>query len=288
MSTRQTINILKAQVNSVKYDSISKLFIRKTFSLVRHFSTFEKSKFSKLSKNSNYFAYNKRFDTMISVRINEKTEKINLTLKCIITNNNEREFSLNRSLDEELGNTLQRLHSSYLKQLNTAIHKANKKFKTNGPNNVTAKFGNQAEAEESLPFKLLDLENKIVPPATKNRDAWKENYTFKFGDQTYNVTVNLPAIKKITLSKTLIAGMSALVKIEVERESNFEELNENSLFSWFASSETFLTSENEKFKLPHQGELEKIKWNLLEEGVNKKSLVLNNDCENRLIKGMCN
>jgi hypothetical protein len=279
-------------MSSEKFLKLNILFFKKAQT---NFSTFSKSLLLKLNKNSKFYEYNSRFDKMISIRYNEKTEKINLALKVLVHNNNEREFTLNRNLDEELGNTLQRLYASYTKQLNVALNKANKKLKKNEPEeneNATSKRSEEISKDSNdennlLPLTLYDIDNNTVSLTTKNRDAWKENYTFKFNEQTFKVTVNLPALKKVSLSKTLIAGMSALVKIEAEPESNFEELNSNSFFSWFVSVEKFQSSASDKFKLPHQGELDKMKWNLLEEGLNKKSIVLGDECENRLIKGKC-
>ena len=268
--------------------------ILKTSSIIKktNFYTFGKSNsyIYKLNNKSKFYAYNLKFEKMISIRYNEKTEKINLALKVNVPNSKEREFTLNRNLDEELGNTLQRLYSTYIKQVNIALNKANKKMKKNDPENdnsnrIKSETTNKEMLDEnSLPLTLYDLENNTVPLTTKNKDAWRENYTFKFSDQSYKVTVNLPALKKISLTKTLFAGMSALVKIEVEPECDFDELNTHSFFSWFVSDETFQSSESEKFKMPHQGILDKMKWNLLDEGLNKKSHVLNDDCENRLIK----
>ena len=244
--------------------------------------------YTKPNSKSHSYSHNKRFTQMITIRYNEKTEKIAVALKCTVFNH-EREFTLNRDLDEELGSTLQRLHASYTKHLSTVLHKMNKRLKKSEPDSENAPMDANTLANtgaDSLPLSLFDLENNLVPPTTKNRDAWKENYTFKFNEQSYKVIVNLPAIKKLSLSKVLIAGMSAIVKVEVEPESNFDEVNTFSHFSWFASADAFDSNGNVKFVMPSFESLNKLEWRMLGEGVNKKMHVLQKDCENKLIKGI--
>ena len=69
---------------------------------------------------------------------------------------------------------------------------------------------------------------KTISLDTKNEDAWKENFTFKLHEQEFKVLVNLPNVKKLNISKLLIAGMPALVKTEFEPEHLSETIKSNS------------------------------------------------------------
>ena len=68
---------------------------------------------------------NKKFDQMIRIRINEKEKKVSLSLRCQMAESVEREFNLNRSLDEPISATFQKLYSNFSKQLNQRLFELN-------------------------------------------------------------------------------------------------------------------------------------------------------------------
>ena len=228
---------------------------------------------------------NKKFDQMIRIRINEKEKKVSLSLRCQMAETVEREFNLNRSLDEPISATFQKLYSNFSKQLNLKAPKSNKKLKKE--ENLSNNKSEEVSAEQ-VPIYLFDLENKPVQADTKNLDAWKENYMLKLNEQTFQVTVNLPFVRKLTLSKLLIDGMFALVKADIDAEEQLlEDINLNSKFEWFYSQQSFEPSGDEtkgnKLKL----NTETIEWIPLGQGVNMKACQLNGNCQSRLIKVRC-
>ena len=253
--------------------------------ITRNYSTKNKNK-----KYSGIHLHNSHFKNMILIKYDEKAEKLGLTLKCKVGENHEREFNLNRNLDEEIGATFAKLYTNYTKQVAAKGNKS-KKLKTNENENENENKPVKKSQDDQVPIFLYDLDNNLVPPTTKNKDAWKENFTFKIVDQEFKVIVNLPTIKKIALSKLLIAGMPAVVKIETDSQISNEQLSKFSKFSWYKSVNTFEnpipdTINSEKIKLD-QNQYDKLDWALMAEGENKRLCVLDEDCENRLIKIEC-
>ncbi len=72
---------------------------------------------------------NKKFNKMIRVRLNETEQKVNISLKCLVNADTEREFNLNRSLDEPISATFQKLYSNFIKQVKSKDARSNKKLK---------------------------------------------------------------------------------------------------------------------------------------------------------------
>ena len=178
---------------------------------------------------------------------------INLTLKFQLTDSIEREFNLNRSKDESISKTFQKLESSFTKLLS----------KLKKLNNT-----------ESFSISLVDLNGNLVPNDTKNEDAWKEKYTLKINNQDYKVLVNLPVIKKIELPKVLIAGFPATLQTFIESNSSSELISKNSKYFWY-SRESLDINAN---------------WNLINvesNGSNLKWCLLTADCFDCLIKVIC-
>ncbi len=66
---------------------------------------------------------------MIRVRLNETEQKVNISLKCLVNADTEREFNLNRSLDEPISATFQKLYSNFIKQVKSKDARSNKKLK---------------------------------------------------------------------------------------------------------------------------------------------------------------
>ena len=241
---------------------------------------------------------NHKFKKMLMVRF-ENDNKVSISLKCQLTPTTEREFNLNRNKDEPIRATFSKLYSNYAKQM-TNKTKQNKKLKKdetleqkveNKSNVLLMKQDLITENNDDVPVFLYDLDNKLVPLDTKNEDAWKENFTFKLNEQEFKVLVNLPNVKKLNISKLLIAGMPALVKTEFEPEHLSGTIKSNSKYFWYYSSQKFEEKAEEtlnKKKITYS--TENIEWNLMNlenNGQNLKSCYLNEDHHNRLIKVVC-
>ncbi len=79
---------------------------------------------------------NKKFNKMIRVRLNETEQKVNISLKCLVNADTEREFNLNRSLDEPISATFQKLYSNFIKQVKSKDARSNKKLKVANKNSL--------------------------------------------------------------------------------------------------------------------------------------------------------
>jgi hypothetical protein len=78
------------------------------------------------------YTFNKEFEKMIRVRFDHGANKIAISLKCKVTDDSEREFNLNRDLDEPISATFHKLHANFTKQLSIRKQRAAKKMKKSG------------------------------------------------------------------------------------------------------------------------------------------------------------
>lgn len=248
--------------------------------------------FKKTKANSYIHQFNKQFERMIRIRFERNVERVSISLTCKITEDTNREFNLSRAIDEPIGQTFQKLYANFTKQLNSKINKTNKKLKKDPIN----KESSQTQLNitnvtlEDIPINLYDLDNNLISLDTKNADAWKENFTLKLNDQIFTVAVDLPSIKKVSLSKLLVVGLPAIAKLEGDSQDLTEALNKYSKFNWYCSKEKFesgnkdiLNNINQKLKIaPH--ELEKIEWNLISLDDSRKLIILDEQTEDKLIK----
>jgi hypothetical protein len=236
--------------------------------------------------------FNKKFERMIRVRFDHGANKIAISLKCKVTEESEREFNLNRDLDEPISATFQKLHANFSKQLSIRKQRVAKKMKkacddasktveSMQINDLSNKqtFNVEEINEQDVKFELFDIQNNLVAYETKNRDAWKENYVLKFTNQAFQVCVDLPALKKLTLPKLLIAGLPAVAKIQTETEASYELINKYSHFYWYCSENQIEDIE----KVKHA----ELEWRLISDGVGKKFCIIHEYCENKLIKLVC-
>lgn len=239
--------------------------------------------------------HNKKFDKMIRIKFNQKESRVLISLKCKIDENSEREFNLNRSMDEEIGVTFEKLYSNYLKQVTQKLNNANKKQKSLATNETTPSSTLDRSLDEPMtpssdkqPVGLYDFENRMVELARKNKDAWVENFTLRLKDQEFKVCINLPSIQKISLPKLIIAGMPTVVNVEYETEDGID-LGRSSIFKWYLSDTCF--SENDKQttdkKKPKSFDLFKVHWNLVGEDLSKRMCVLDRNATGRLVKVEC-
>jgi hypothetical protein len=249
---------------------------------------FDRSFFTSTTSLNRKLNSNKMFESVIRVRLDEKDKRAALSLKCKIFDDYEREINLNRDYDEDLLSTFQKLYSSFLKHYNARTQKANKKIKIE-ENNIDK----LSDVSLELPLSLHDLDDKIVPLNTKNKDAWKENFTFRLKDQKYSVCVNLPSMKKIALPKLIIAGFPTHAKIDVDSDHLDETIIQNSLFSWYSSRLTFNPEEFDASKSAKKNKnknlpvISSLEWDLIEQGVGKKYCLINESLANKFIRIEC-
>jgi hypothetical protein len=166
----------------------------------------------------------------------------------------EREFRLNRRLDESIGKTFEKLVFSVEK------HTSTKKKRKNDGNQVVN------ESASSLVATLSDHNGQLISAQTLNNDAWKENYKFFLNDREYRVAVDLPHVKKIAFSKVILAAMPTMVSVDLPQDCQ-----NKCFFSWY-HSDTDIIPEN---------------WYLIDEGVNKRFCLLNGNVEKKLLRLRC-
>jgi hypothetical protein len=198
---------------------------------------------------------------MISVQVNEIEKLIKISFKFNL-GTHCKEINGNRALDDSVESTFKRLCATI-----------NKKFNANPKLDETS-------------LNLYDLENNLIPLDTRNKDAWKENFTLKINELEFKVFVNLPSVKAISLPKILVAGLPAVVKVDFDSdETTKQDLVKHSLFKWYISENAFdVEDKKSKNKCIN---LDTVKWTLINEGLSKRMIILNEMCENRLIKVEC-
>lgn len=103
------------------------------------------------------------------------------------------------------------------------------------------------------------------------------------------------------MPKLMVAGLPAVVKIECD---NNEDVERNSMFTWYASESCMSTDEENKSpntsttntatlptttekKKPKQFDLSNVKWKLIDEGKAKRMCVLGADLVGRLVRVEC-
>ena len=202
---------------------------------------------------------------MLFIRNEREKKVIELTLRYPISPNNEREFNLNRNFDEKIGKTFEKLTSNLVKHLSVQQKKKVKKLKS-GKNSPPLKVEIE-EDELNITVELFDTNNEQISNETLNEHAWKEGYKVKINEKYFQVVVDLPSLKKISLPKQLIANMP--VFIISDKEDNL--FIDKCKFKWYISSNEF----------------DKNEWELLNEGVNNRMIYLNSNTENKYIKVVC-
>ena len=120
-------------------------------------------------------------------------------------------------------------------------------------------------------LQLYDLENNQLSLQSKNRDVWKDGYSFSIENQIFKVKCYLSLAKSLKLSKKLFAGMPIFCSIEAEHASYIENLHKHSIFTWFVSN------------VDHT----ELQWTLICSGVGKRMCLLSEDWANKMIKVEC-
>lgn len=255
-------------------------------------------------KKSKYVnSLNKDLEKMLRVKYLDKDNKVSLSLKCKITEKSEREFNLNRDLNEPLLATFQKLYSNYAKHYVSKMA-SNKKLKTSASSSSsppTAEMNMMRVAlgaDEVPPIKLFDLDSNEVPLDTTNREAWKNDFKLTINEQEFIVAINLPYIKKIMLPKLMFSKMPALIRLEFDNEPKEVSslIEKSSKYQWFHSRldyDTLLAEQKIGAKIatnakknPPAPQLDPdlIEWVLFDEGVNKRVCYLNEATERKLIR----
>jgi hypothetical protein len=156
-----------------------------------------------------------------------------------------REFKFIRQKDELLSTTFAKIKQSIAKQATKGTRKRH-----------------QEVEQFDLNISLLNHEGQcVLEDSATNADAWKDNFQIKLNDKVYTVCVDLPVIQKITLPKVMIAGMPAVICVDMAIE-----LVPFTNFQWYTKARN------------------EAQWQLKGEGINKRMLILPNECENKRLR----
>lgn len=226
---------------------------------------------------------NNRFDDMIRINFDEAEKRVLIALRCKIEGKTEREFHLNRSEDEVIGTTFEKLYANYLKHAMPKMQKAVKKQKANSNTE-----NNNSDDSESLsgapPIFLYDMGGNLVDTGTKNKTAWVENFKFQMNEQTYRVCINLPRINKISLPKFMLSGFPTVAKIECDSEA----IEHHSVFAWYASERCYAEADKKPVDKKHKAfDLAQVNWTLIESGRAKRMCVLPKHLAGHLVRVEC-
>jgi hypothetical protein len=243
----------------------------------------------------------KMSENIVRVRIDQTQARAAISLKLRIHDQQFKELNFSRSLDEEIATTFQKLYSNYTKHVSASLQKANKKLKKNDAS-ASPTLQEEPSVEDlslngdPLPVNIYDLDNNKLPLTTLNSDAWQDDFVFKLRDQIFRVSLNVPTLKSVKLPKLLIAGMPALVKLDLDSPHTAEVIDENSTFTWYCTERTFTPEEIEasraaavskKKAVTYSDLWGAVRWWMLEEGVARKWRVMEPSCTDRFIRVEC-
>lgn len=141
-----------------------------------------------------------------------------------------RVFNFDRLKVEELEKTLVRITTNVSKQAN----KKKKKGKsTDGAND---------DATDEVPVKLVKQDTEIAG-LVSNAEAWEEGTCLKIADHSYDVQLNVPAVKSLTLPQCILVGVPVYPRVLHE----FAIEHECSLI-WYKEVKNFIPKKLKKFK----------------------------------------
>ncbi len=241
---------------------------------------------------------------MIRIKFEHQSARVAISLDYAISGD-QREYRLERSMDEPLGDSMKRLKHHLLKQIRVEYNRLAKLREKQG-GVIDAELSRLALSDDpvdGLVMRLIDPSSgSTVSLETLNRDAWKEGHLFHIDDMAFTVVIDLPAIKKINLSHRLIVGMPTIVKFEIEPEYDEMKINTYSLVTWYRTDQAVEHDMLEKWRKlkPKKTHLAKgedkhihdyfdsLTWiKLAECGAGVKCIVLDDECAGKLIKCHC-
>ncbi|CAF2746487.1 unnamed protein product [Rotaria sp. Silwood2] len=160
-------------VNSIRNSSRSREF----FSILKKSYRTTKLNLFMASNNRTCFVFDKDESTKILIQM---VYEIPSTRK-------RRQFSLLRSVDESLSQTINRLKANIERAL-IKENKSNKRLKKQETN-----IGKNNE-KESIIVKLTDKNNKLIDENETNKQAWINCQTLLINQQSYHVEYNAPGL----------------------------------------------------------------------------------------------
>lgn len=143
-----------------------------------------------------------------------------------------RVFNFDRLKAEELEKTLVRITTNVAKQ-------ANKKKKKGKTTDV---------ATDEVPVKLVKQGTEI-DGLLPNAEAWEEGTCLKIADQSYEVQLNIPAVKSLNIPECILVGIPVYPRVLHE----FAIEHECSLI-WYKEVKNFVPKKLKKFKKQEQPE----------------------------------
>lgn len=153
-------------------------------------------------------ARHRRAMDKVYVRSVEGEERLQVTFNYRFESGVEKTFNMNRSCDETLAVSLNRMRNN----ITSVLEKKNKKKKKK----TEAVEDNQSEEKPIELEPLLYHNGEVVNNDVINSVAWKDGSLLSIGDQQYEIVVNSPTVRKIELSSSLVVGFPATPRIDLE------------------------------------------------------------------------
>lgn len=163
---------------------------------------------------------------MLAVRCVEGEERVQICLKLDLENGNQRTFNFDRLKREDLQTTFVRMAANIGKATNKKNRNVKKRKNRNGPPVEGLGADPEPEEEPAIPVSISHNGEK-VDESMSNGTAWVEGATFQVGESVFQVCVNLPNIKSMSLAENIMAGSPIYPKIDAEF-MDFEQ----SQFTW--------------------------------------------------------
>lgn len=173
----------------------------------------------------------------VYVRNVPEEDRIQINLSYTL-NEKTKEFNMNRSKTEQLSETLNRLSQNLIKWIEKYV-----KIKIFLIASVqsyhkciifhlkrTAKKKKKTEESQNLAEVNVSLSNaeNVIDTTMNTGDAWSQDNILKINDEKFKVEVNLPSIKAVNISDSILSGFPVLFQVE----SEFTDLK-LSEFIWF-------------------------------------------------------
>ena len=191
----------------------------------------------------------KMSQSQVAVRSVEDDARIQISFQFGPQNGKVRIYNLDRLRTEEVGKSLSRISVNVMKHL-TKKKKAKKaKLEASATKEST-------DSESDILVKLFHQKQEVTEDIS-NSEAWVDGAVLNLGEMVYDVVVNQPNVKSLSLPENIMAGFPVYPKYDLE----FADL-ENCKFTWYkikvhSTDNDTNKSETDKKNITESSELRK-------------------------------
>ncbi|XP_074643116.1 2',5'-phosphodiesterase 12-like [Tubulanus polymorphus] len=183
---------------------------------------------------------------VLSVRSVDQEERLQITFRYGMSEDNTRVYNFDRLKTEPLGTTIERL------QLNVEKHVFKKKKKKSQTGN---------ESERRILVELLNADKK-VDIEKPNLDAWTSGSQLRIGETVFDVEINMPTVTSTELPEVCLSGFPIVPRIEFE----FVDDETPCEINWFREIRDDLDAQAGIKKIKKNPPESACKWSLIGKG----------------------